>query len=126
MGGIVICPLLNGVVITTLVSFAQGARDQSLPHAKITVSLPDNIPSETVTIRYLLIGTDGTGASGSVKPEAGVRSYTIEAVVDEGPAQQAKLVMYAPGCQSKSLKLDLQGSVVEQSFECDQLPTKIV
>jgi hypothetical protein len=118
--------LLIAVVITTLVSFAQGARDQSSPHAKITVSLPDNIPSETVTIRYLLIGTDGTGASGSVKPEAGVRSYTIEAVMGGIPARQAKLVMYAPGCQSKSLKLDLQGSVVEQLFECDQLPTKIV
>ena len=51
----------------------------------------------------------------------------IDANTDDAPAEQAKVVIYAPGCQFKSYSLDLtSGSDVAVLFECHSLPTKSI
>ena len=106
-------------------SFAQQVAPRSAAAPRIVVELPDNVPSDTVWIRYSLTGTGSTGAT--VKQERNLRQYVIEAVIEGNPAQHAKVVVYAPGCQFKAYTISFNGtSDVTEQFRCDSLPTKKV
>ncbi len=105
--------------------FAQnvGARAAGAP--RITIELPDNVPSDTVWIRYVLTGPGSSGAV--VRRQPNVRQYVIEAMIGGMPARHAKIVVYAPGCQFKAYALHLDGaSDISKHFECDPLPSKTV
>jgi len=117
--------LLIALVLANVYAFAQ---DTGLPPAtapRILIDLPDSIRSDAVWIRYLLTGPGSKSAI--VKPEANLRRYVIDAIIRVKPAQQAKIVVYAPGCQFKAYAIDLDGiSDVSERFQCDYLPGKTV
>jgi hypothetical protein len=89
----------------------------------VSISLPANIPSETVEIRYLLIGPFG-GYGGYIEPRPGQRAYEIEAAVAGEPAKSIKILVYAPGCIFRTFELDLtQAPISKQRFVCESLPS---
>ena len=92
---------------------------------RILIELPDNLPSDAVWIRYLLSGPGSRAAV--AKREPNLRHYDIDAMIGGTPAQHAKIVVYAPGCQFKAYNIDLDGtSDISEHFECNSLPTKTV
>ncbi len=104
-------------------SFAQDVGLRATTAPRIIVELPYNVPSETVWIRYLLSGIGSSGAI--VKRERDLRQYVIEGIIEGNPAQGAKVVVYAPGCQFKAYTIDFHGTHdVTERFQCDSLPTK--
>jgi hypothetical protein len=62
-----------------------------------------------------------------VKREPDLRRYVIDARIGVKPAQHAKIVVYAPGCQFKAYTIDFDAaSDVSEHFQCDSLPSKTV
>jgi hypothetical protein len=115
--------LLIVVVIVRPSGFAQHAGAPTAKPPRILIEIPDNIPSDSLWIRYALRGQGGNG--GLVKQIPSLRSYAIEAMVGAKPAQHARVVVYAAGCQFKAYALDLNGtSDVSEHFKCDPLPTR--
>lgn len=80
------------------------APPDSDPAPLVTISLPTSVTSETVQIRYFLIGPFG-GRSDYVKSGVGLRSYQIRAYPEEKAAQSVKIVIYAPACEFQTLDL---------------------
>jgi len=117
-----------GVLIVLVVTYRAFTQDVAGPPAaspRILIKLPDNIPSESVWIRYALRGSGGTGAI--VKREPNLRRYIIGAMVGDKAAREARIVVYAPGCQFKSYTIDLRAvSDILENFQCDSLPNKVV
>lgn len=112
------------VLVVAYRAFAQGVGGLPAP-PRIFIELPDNIPSESVWIRYALRGSGGTGAI--VKREPNLRRYIIDSMVGVKAAREARIVVYAPGCQFKSYTIDMHAvSEVSEHFQCDPLPNKIV
>ncbi len=94
---------------------------QEIPTPRILVQLPANVRSDAVWIRYLLTGAGTTGDTVKAKPN------TQQYVIYRRSDQQAKIVMYAPGCQFKIYVLAADGpSEVFVPFVCDPLPTRTV
>lgn len=96
---------------------------------RIVIDLPDNIPPETVWVRYALYGPEGSGGriSSGEKLKSESPHYYISALFGGSPARHAKVVMYAPGCQFAKYDLDLSGdSDTTTQFQCDTLPTKAI
>jgi hypothetical protein len=92
---------------------------------QILIELPNNISSEAVWIRYVLMEPGSTGAV--VKREPNLRRYTIDARIAGQSAHHAKVVVYAPGCQFKHYRIKLDGtSDVSKRFRCETLPSTIV
>jgi hypothetical protein len=92
---------------------------------RILIELPDNIPSDSVWIRYLL--SDPGSSAEIVKREPNLRPYVIDARIGLKPARHAKIVIYAVGCQFKAYAIDLEGaSDILKRFQCDSLPSKTV
>jgi hypothetical protein len=125
----VVCPRIIGLLFFVGVAhsyaFTQvvGAPAATVP--RIIIGLPNNILSDAVWIRYVLSGPESSGAV--VKQEPNLRQYAIDARVGVKPAQHAKIVVYAPGCQFKAYTLDLDRvSNTSAQFECDSLPSKTV
>jgi hypothetical protein len=62
-----------------------------------------------------------------LKPEPSLRQYVINATFGGKPAQYAKIVVYACGCQFDTYTIEFDdASDVSKHFECDSLPGKIV
>ena len=120
-----ILSLLTVMVVANVCAFAQVARTLAATLPRILIELPDSIRSEVVWIRYSLTGPGSNGAI--VKQETNLRRYVIDAIIEGEPAQQAKIVVYAPGCQFKAYAIDLDGvSDVSVRFQCDSLPSRTV
>jgi hypothetical protein len=111
------------------------AADKPLPHVVIT--LPPEVPSESVQIRYLMSGPFG-GAGLFVQSEPNVQSYSVEAAPchveintrrtctheQRIAATNIKFIVYAPGCQIRTFDTDLgESSTIELPFVCQRLPT---
>jgi len=117
------------IVSTILVSaFVQASSAQADPAAtttipRIVVTLPDGIAPETVMIRYLFFAPDGRGAGAAVKTQEGVRQYVISTAVEGHAAVRAKLVAYAPGCQTMRWELQMNSQDASEQFVCDALQT---
>jgi hypothetical protein len=105
---------------------AQASNTPATPVRRIVVKLPDNVESNFVSIRYLLRGAR-TATYSFVRQQPNLREYSIDAVVGGSPAQQARVVVYAPGCQFETYDLTLtEDSDRELRFTCKLLPTKVV
>jgi hypothetical protein len=90
--------------------------------ATVTISLPANIPSETVQIRYFLIGSFG-GYGGYMEPKQELSAYEIEASKDGEPASSIKIIVYAAGCRFQTFDPDLSPlTASKQRFVCESLP----
>jgi hypothetical protein len=120
-----ILPLLLVFAVPSC-GFAQQAAP-STPQ-DIIIELPRNIQPEKVWIRYMLSGPDGGGRiSGGERTKVEANQYSIPAIYGGVPAQHARMVLYAPGCQFATYDLDLGGkSETTRAFQCDPLPSKKV
>jgi len=89
----------------------------------ITLTLPENVPSERVQIRFYLVGSFG-GSGGYTNPQPGVHSYEIQTSKDGKAAIEAMIVVYAPGCKLQTFDLLLFGQThLERAFVCEALGT---
>ncbi|HEY6491210.1 MAG: hypothetical protein WCC26_17515 [Terracidiphilus sp.] len=115
-----------GIVLflsTGLLATSQDIESQGSP--TIRLSLPPDIPSNSVHINYFLTGPFG-GYGGFVTPASGRSSYEIIAAVDGKPAERVKLIFYAPGCQIETLDIQMQSQTVSQQLLCVPLAQKIL
>ena len=116
-------PLLAALII--LISGHSGPTPRmqspaSLP--AVSISLPANVPSETVQIRYFMSGSFG-GYGGLIEPEPNLTAYEIETSTQGKPANELKILVYAAGCEFQTFELDLsQLTNSKKQFVCDSLP----
>jgi|HubBroStandDraft_6_1064221.scaffolds.fasta_scaffold245760_1 hypothetical protein len=88
----------------------------------VSISLPADIPSETVQIRYLMAGSFG-GYGGFIEPRPNQTSYEIDASTQGKPANSIKILVYAAGCKIQTFDLDLtRVSYPKGRFVCELLP----
>ncbi len=107
------------IVVANACAFTQDVGTPAAPAPRILIELPDNVPSDAVWIRYFLSGPRSSGAI--VKREPNLRRYVIDARIGVEPAQHAKIVVYAPGCQFKAYTIDLDGaSDASEHFQCER------
>lgn len=90
-----------------------------------TIKLPQNLASETVEVRYFLVGAFG-GYGGYVKQERGVHAYVVNTSYENKPATSLKAILYAPGCQIQTIALELRGASAETEFICRELPSVVL
>lgn len=84
----------------------------------VSISLPLNIPSETVQIVYHMVGPFG-GSGGYTERRAGLHSYEIAASVDGKAATEIEMMIYAAGCEIQTFVFPLpDDSRVKKEFEC--------
>src|SRR5260370_15304999 len=100
---------------------------QTLPKAavfhSVSISLPANIPSETVQISYFLVGPFG-GFGGRTQQRSGLHSYEISALVEGKASTEIRMIVYASGCEIQTFVLPIaQGSKLKQEFKCQRVAT---
>jgi hypothetical protein len=90
---------------------------------RVTINLPDNVPANAVWIRYALYGKNGgrIERGDTLKLAPAVRHFDVVASLGE----EARIVVYAPGCRFAVYDVTIEADVVEQ-FRCEPLPTKTV
>jgi TonB family protein len=112
-------------------SGSEAEKSQSLPSGAIrqndpstvSVSLPANVPIETVQIFYFLIGPFG-GYGGYAEQRPGLHSYEIPTMVEGKAASEVRMIVYASGCEMNTFTLSLTGhSKIKQNFECQRAAT---
>jgi hypothetical protein len=107
--------LLGIVALQSLASQTPSAPEIS---PSISISLPPNVPSETVQIAYHLVGPFG-GYGGYTEQRAGLHFYEIAASVEGKSATEVKLIVYAPGCEMETYVVALTDDTkVNREFEC--------
>jgi hypothetical protein len=112
--------LLAMAVLQSLASQTQSGPEIS---PSVSISLPPNIPSETIQIAYYLVGPFG-GYGGYVEQRAGVHSYEITTSVEGEAANEIRMIVYAPGCGIQTFVVPLaDDSKVKQDFECQRVPS---
>jgi hypothetical protein len=88
----------------------------------VSISLPANIPSETVQIRYFLIGSFG-GYGSFIEPRPNQRDYEIDASAERKAADSVKILVYATGCKIQTFDLELTHLPNPKvRFVCEVLP----
>jgi hypothetical protein len=91
--------------------------------AQSPISLPSNVPSETVQISYFLIGPFG-GYGGYAARRTGVDSYEIPTIVEGKAATEIRMIVYASGCEIQQFVIPLaEHSRVSQEFPCQPVET---
>jgi len=87
----------------------------------VSLSLPADIPSETVQIHYFMTGSFG-GYGGPVEVKPNQTDYEIDASAEGNPANSIKILVYAPGCKVQILDLDLtEARNPKVRFDCEAL-----
>src|SRR5579864_6108132 len=79
----------------------------------LTIVLPPGIPSETTRITYALVGSFGSHGQ-TTEIAANETSYTIATSVDGKPADSVQIVVWAPGCETRTHSLDLRKSAIRR------------
>ena len=88
----------------------------------VSISLPADIPSETVQIRYFMSGSFG-GYGGFIEPRPNQTDYEIDASAQGKPADSIKILVYAIGCKFQTFDLELmQVPDPKVMFVCEPLP----
>lgn len=106
--------------IAAALCFGQVERTPGNPARIVEITLPPNVPSETVVIRYVLEGDD---FGGWVEAKKGAASYSINTTRGGHPARIRGLV-YAPGCAVRTFDSAPGPSSHERyPFSCSPLPT---
>lgn len=96
---------------------------QAPARSRLSVVVPPGVPSETVQITYALGGSFGSyGKTVSVEPN--VSEYPINTTIDGKAASGIQLVVWAPGCETRTYSLNLEkGSLRHRlTYECATLP----
>ena len=88
----------------------------------VSLSLPGDIPSETVQIRYFMTGAFG-GYGGFIEPRPNQTDYEIDASTEGKSANSVKILAYAMGCKVQTFDLDLtQVPNPKERLVCELLP----
>lgn len=91
---------------------------------RIFIHLPASISSDSVWIKYLVIGLHG-GYGDQLRSKSHVQQYVIYTSIPGGPAQYARIVAYAPGCQFQIYTPVLyNASDISISFRCIPLTAR--
>ena len=84
----------------------------------VSISLPPNIPSESVQIAYHLVGPFG-GRGGYIKQGVGLHSYEIASSVEGQAATEIRVIVYASGCEIQTFVVPVADDArVHREFEC--------
>jgi hypothetical protein len=112
---------LVGIVALLAGTTQTPARAEDLP--SVFISLPTNVPSETVQISYFLRGPFG-GYGGYAAQRTGVHSYQIPTIVEGNAATEIRMIVYASGCGIQQFVIPLaEHSRVSQEFLCQPVET---
>ncbi len=124
MGGRVVrCAFAILLGIAALQSLASQTPSSQESSPSVSVSLPANIPSETVQIAYYLVGPFG-GHGGYTEQRPGLDSYEVAASVEGQAATEIRMIVYASGCDIQTFVVPLaDDSKVKQEFECQPAPS---
>jgi hypothetical protein len=116
------------ILVATVYAFPQDGSGQAAPGPNIVIHVPDNVSSEAMWIRYVRRGPGNTGGSMDfVRVRADVHEYVIPATYAGRPAEEVKIVVYAPGCEFKTYEIAPAGAAdIAKNFDCVPLPTKTV
>jgi hypothetical protein len=98
-------------------TFAQAVWSPAAGSPRIAIGVPASVSSQEMWIRYLLKGTGSN--SYTVTPQPHLRQY----VIYRNPSQEAKIVLYTPGCQFKAYTIPAGDYDVSVPFICETLPT---
>jgi hypothetical protein len=108
------------LILVTGMCSGQSPQPGASPSHYIQIKLPRWVNSESVFVRYHLVGEDYTGW---VQPHPGVSSYFISTTYEGRPVARIKALLYAPGCAIQTLDVSVSGSnTQEYSFICQPLP----
>jgi hypothetical protein len=87
----------------------------------VSISLPSNVPSETVQISYLLMGPFG-GYAGYVAQRTGVHAYDVPASVQGKAGTEIRMIVYASGCDIQTFVIPLaEDAKVKRAFSCEHV-----
>jgi len=100
----VVLVILVGIVALLAGTTQTPARAEDLP--SVSISLPANVPSETVQISYFLIGPFGGYGSYTAR-RTGVDSYEIPTIVEGKAATEIRMIVYASGCEIQRFVIPL-------------------
>jgi hypothetical protein len=118
------CPaagFLRPLVLVAGVCSGQSPQPAASPSHYIEIKLPRWVNSESVFVRYQLVGEE---YDGWVQPHPGVSSYFISTTYEGRPVIRIKALLYAQGCAIQTLDLPVSGSNNQQySFICQPLPS---
>jgi hypothetical protein len=106
------------LVAAVPVAAAQDSASRQAP--TISLTLPSDIPSETVQINYFMIGPFG-GYGDFVRTEKGRTTYDVVASVDGKAAANVKVIAYLPGCEIATLEIPMQGTTLSRPLSCKLL-----
>jgi hypothetical protein len=112
--------ILRIALLVAAVPVAAGQDSASRQPPRISLTLPYDIPSETVQINYFMIGPFG-GYGDFVRTEKGRSTYDIVASVDGKPAVSVKVIAYLPGCEIATLEIPMQGTTLSRPLSCKLL-----
>src|SRR5258707_12495426 len=92
------------------------SKAESFP--SVSISLPPDIPSETVQIAYHLVGPFG-GRGGYIKQGGGLHSYEIVSSVEGKAATAIRMIVYAAGCEIQTFVVPVAGDfTIHREFGC--------
>ena len=113
------CPQIGFLLLVAGICSGQSPQPAARPSHYIEIKLPRWVNSESVFVRYQLVGEVYVGW---VQPHAGVSSYFISTTYEGRPVTRIKALLYAPGCAIQTLDLPASGSNNQQySFVCQPL-----
>ena len=114
----------SAIAMALALLFIVGAAAQAGPESRpFIIVLPGGIPSEKVTINYVLYGSFGA-QGGFTTPKADSPSYQIPTSVNGKAADHLKAVVWAPGCKMATFDAPLRDSGnVQEYFSCNPLGT---
>jgi hypothetical protein len=106
------------LAIAALQSWASETPSSPAIYPSVSVSLPGNIPSESVQIAYYLVGPFG-GHGAYAEQRVGLHFVEIAASLEGKPATEIRMIVYAPGCEIQTFAIHLtDSSRVNQDFQC--------
>jgi hypothetical protein len=112
---------LRPLVLAAGVCSGQSPQPATPPSHYIEIKLPRWVNSESVFVRYQLVGEN---YGGWVQPHPGVSSYFISTTHEGRPVIRIKALLYAQGCAIQTLDLPVSGSNNQAySFICQPLPS---
>jgi hypothetical protein len=117
--------LAFAILLAPVVSQAQdlGPAPKVTAPPSVALLVPPSIPSEDIHIVYDLTGPFG-GYGGDIDSEPNLHSYEIDASLNGKAATEAKLIVYAPGCEIQTFAIPLHAdSATTAEFECTRVPT---
>ena len=112
--------ILRIALLVAAAAPAMGQDSASRQAPKISLTLPSNIPSETVQINYFMIGPFG-GYGDFVRTENGRTTYDVVASVDGKAAANVKVIAYLPGCEIATLEIPIKGTTLSRPLSCKLL-----